>query len=154
MTGLPANRKRQWTVSQTSLETQIREIGSLPLQALKLRYQAAYGRPPPPRLSHDLVLRALAYQIQAKSLGGLSRSTKKTLELDRSSRTCRRSRELTPGTQLIREWQGKTQTVEVLNKGFRWHSEHFQSLSAVARAITGSHWSGPRFFGLTEPSNS
>ena len=141
-------------MSKTSLETQIREIASLSLEALKLRYKAAYGRPPPPRLSRDLVLRALAYQIQAERLGGLSRSTKKTLGPDRGSRACCLSRKLTPGTQLIREWQGKMQTVEVLKKGFRWHGEHFQSLSAAARAITGSRWSGPRFFGLTEPGNS
>jgi hypothetical protein len=151
--GLPANRKRQWAVSRTILKTEIRDISSLPLEALRRRYQAAFGRPPPPRLSRDLVLRALAYQIQAARFGDLSRSSKKALRRDSDSPVRRRPRTLRSGTQLIREWQGQTHTVDVLEKGFRWRGEHFQSSSAVARAITGSRWSGPRFFGLTKSSS-
>ena len=59
-----------------------------------------------------------------------------------------------PGTTLRREWHGQTVRVEVLPDGFVYDGEHFQSLSAVAKHITGQHWSGPRFFGLTRRSKS
>jgi hypothetical protein len=53
-----------------------------------------------------------------------------------------------PGTRLVREWNGRTHHVEVLDKGFRWNDRTYRSLSSIAKAITGAHWSGPRFFGL------
>jgi hypothetical protein len=78
----------------------------------------------------------------------LSASVKRLLRKDSSRRTQNWSKSLTPGTQLIREWQGQLHIVEILELGFRWNDKQFESLSAVARQITGTRWSGPRFFGL------
>jgi len=58
------------------------------------------------------------------------------------------------GTQLVREWNGRSYQVEVLEEGFRMNGEHFRSLSAIALRITGTNWSGPRFFGLNSPAGT
>ena len=136
-------------MSKPSLESLLGEICSLPSKEMRKRYCEVFGRLPAPRLGRDLVLRALAHQIQVEHLGGLSRATKKALGQSTRSPRAIRSRTLAPGTQLIREWQGETHTVEVLDKGFSWRGERFQSLSVIARTITGTRWSGPRFFGLS-----
>jgi hypothetical protein len=94
--------------------------------------------------------RAIAYKIQADRLGGLPRRIEKLLRNDNSPSKENSYQPLLTGTQLVREWEDKMQVVEVLESGFRWQETHFASLSAVARAITGTRWSGPRFFGLTE----
>ena len=140
-------------MSKPSLETRLNEIRSLPSNELRQCYREVFGRPPAPRLGRDLLLRALAHQIQVERHGGLSRATKKALGQGASPPRKSRSRTLTPGTQLIREWQGETHTVDVLDGGFRWRGERFQSLSVIARTITGTRWSGPRFFGLTGGSS-
>jgi hypothetical protein len=66
-----------------------------------------------------------------------------------SSELLRPRVEMTPGTRLVREWNGQTITVEVLEKGFSFADKTWRSLSEIARHVTGAHWSGPRFFGLT-----
>ena len=124
------------------------EIASLAYDELKARYQQTFRRPPPPRLGRDLLRRALTYKVQADRYGGLSTSVEKLLRKDSSRRTQTWSGSLTPGTQLVREWQGQLHIVEILELGFRWNDKKFESLSAVARQITGTRWSGPRFFGL------
>ncbi len=136
-------------MSKTSLDNHLVEIGSLAYPELKARYQEVFKRPPPPRLSQDLLRRALAYRIQADRLGGLSRKIEKLLRADSLRAAENAHRRLIPGTQLVREWQGQMHVVDIVERGFRWRDERFDSLSAVARKITGTRWSGPRFFGLT-----
>lgn len=125
------------------------EIGSLAYEDLRARYHEVFNHPPPPRLSQDLLRRALAHRIQADRLGGLPRKIEKLLRTDSSPASSNAHRRLLPGTQLVREWQGQMHVVDIVERGFRWRDERFDSLSAVARKITGTRWSGPRFFGLT-----
>ena len=101
------------------------------------------------------VLRQLvAYKLQEKAFGGLKKRTLKALEhlamhhKGEVTPTPPASR-LAPGTRLVREWNGKTIIVEVRDEGFRYADKDWNSLSEIARHVTGSHWSGPRFFGLT-----
>jgi hypothetical protein len=98
----------------------------------------------------DLLHRAIAYQLQADWLGGLAPKVEKLLQSSSSPRTLNGHRNLEPGSQLVREWQGEMHVVDVIEGGYRWQGERYASLSAVAREITGTRWSGPRFFGLTE----
>jgi hypothetical protein len=104
-------------------------------------------------MSRLLLLRALAYRIQEQALGGLDRATRR--RLDRAARDLAAGRavarlvpKIKPGTRLLREWQGVVHEVIVLERGVQYRGETWPSLSAVAREITGTRWSGPRFFGL------
>jgi hypothetical protein len=137
-------------VSRTKLEEMLAEVGSLDYAGLKARYEEVLRRPPPPRLGLDLLRRALAYQLQADWLGGLAPKVEKLLQSSSSPRNLNGHRKLEPGSQLVREWQGEMHVVDVIEGGYRWQGERYASLSAVAREITGTRWSGPRFFGLTD----
>ncbi len=112
-------------------------------------WQRLFRCPVPKGMSTKLLARAVAYQTQAKELGGLSPPTKRhLLKQLQTEGSVRRSKTLRPGTRLIREWNGRKHTVDVLDKGFAWNGSVYPSLSAIARDITGARWSGPRFFGL------
>jgi hypothetical protein len=110
----------------------------------------------PPRLSRDLMLRAVAYALQIRLFGEPPSDTIKKLgassdqALEVTTATERRPIDLSPGARLVREWHGRTHTVEVLRQGFLFEDKVYRSLSEIARRITGSHWSGPRFFGLVK----
>lgn len=100
-----------------------------------------------PRVSPSLLRLALAWEIQAKALGGLPRST--TQALDQLGRKQTRTEPPRAGMRLVRSWQGVAHVVEVDEDGqVRWNGGRWRSLSEVARAITGTRWSGPAFFGL------
>ena len=107
-----------------------------------------------PHLSRELLIRAVAYRMQEVALGGLRLEPQRQLrqiaqELKQTGAAAKRFRpRLKPGTRLMREWQGRTYEVVVLDDGFSWQGMHYRSLSAIARKITGTAWSGPLFFGL------
>jgi hypothetical protein len=107
-----------------------------------------FGAPPPPRTSRSLLIRAVAYKMQERALGGLSARTRRRLLSAERPASARRSRALRPGTVLVREWHGVGHQVTVLDKGVLYRGEQHRSLSQVARLITGARWSGPRFFGV------
>ena len=136
-------------MSKTRIDSLIAEICSLSYQELKERYRSTFRQSAPPRLGGDLLRRALAYQAQAEEFGRLPRRVEKLLRSDSTPAERNRHQRLLPGTQLVREWLGEMHTVDVLEHGFGWRGKKFTSLSAVAREITGTRWSGPRFFGLT-----
>ena len=101
------------------------------------------------------MVRAIAYRIQERMLGGLDPATRRRLdrtadELAQGRRPSAGPIAIKPGTRLLREWGGVVHEVIVLEKSVRYRGELWPSLSAVAREITGSRWSGPRFFGLRE----
>ena len=106
-----------------------------------------FGAPPPPRTSRSLMIRAVAYKMQERALGGLSAATRRLLS-GRELAPVRRRRALSPGTVLIREWHGVGHQVAIVEKGVLYRGVRYRSLSEVARLITGARWSGPRFFGL------
>ena len=110
-------------------------------------YWRTLVRAPVPRISPSLLRLALAWEIQARALGGLSRAT--TQALDQAGRGLTRTSTPTAGMRLVREWAGRVHVVEVgEDQIIRWNKREWQSLSEVARAITGTRWSGPAFFGL------
>ena len=96
------------------------------------------------------MLKALAHEIQCRAFGDLSAATRRLLrQALAADGTTHRTRQLAPGARLIREWNGRTHEVAVVADGFRWQGRTWSSLSRIAREITGTAWSGPRFFGLT-----
>jgi len=107
-----------------------------------------FGAAPPPRTSRSLMIRAVAYKMQERVIGGLSAATRRLLCAEEPA-PVRRRRGLRPGTVLIREWHGIAHQITIVGQGVIYRGEHHRSLSEVARLITGARWSGPRFFGVT-----
>lgn len=135
------------------LEAELERLGSLDLPGLRGRWRQVFGRSAPEHLARGLLHRALAYRVQANALGDLDRETARMLDrlVGRDSEPAVPPTEVPgtkPGTLLVREWEGTLQRVMVLETGFAWNGATYDSLSAVAYAITGTRWNGPRFFGL------
>jgi hypothetical protein len=134
---------------------QLEALQSMDLIALRDEWRKLKGSEPP-RLSRDLMLRAVAYALQMQAFGELPPSTIKKLEASIGEvgevmpTGDPPRRDLSAGARLVREWHGRTHSVEVLRQGFLFEGKVYRSLSEIARFITGSHWSGPRFFGLTK----
>ena len=127
---------------------------------LRREWRRLYRALPPKRVTRDLLMLGVAWKIQEQAYGGLSAATKRrladlaqTLERD-GDVTRNRVARLRPGAKLVREWRGTTHSVTVVEDGFEWNGQHWRSLSSIAREITGVHWSGPRFFGLTSKAKS
>ena len=138
----------------TACREAISRLPTLEIGELRKQWRSLYKTQAPPNLSRELLLRAVAYRMQEVALGGLRPARQRQLgqiaqQLKRTEGTTIRARpELKPGTRLIREWQGRTYDVLVLDDGFSWQGTGYRSLSAIARKITGTAWSGPLFFGL------
>ena len=110
---------------------------------------ATVTKKPLPRVSPTMLRLALAYELQAKMLGGLSRAAQQLLDQAAAAKT--QTRSTAPGMRLVREWQGKVHIVTISESGqVEWNGKVWRSLSEVARAITCTRWSGPAFFGLKE----
>ncbi|TIP27044.1 MAG: DUF2924 domain-containing protein [Mesorhizobium sp.] len=162
------------------LESEIAGVGDLTREQLTAAWTKAYGCPPPKGVKRGLLERSAAWHLQAKRLGGLTSTVKKTIATgnarranadviqtsnvgsdhqdevpslrpassDKASTSPPRSLPPKVGSRLMREWNGRMHVVEVVYDGFVLDGKTYGSLSAVARRITGAHWSGPRFFGL------
>ena len=128
-------------------------LQAMDLAALRREWCRRHGTPPP-RLSRDLLLRDLAYTLQADASGGVSKALRRrlrTLAKAVAETGCLASTHGPPvraGTRLVRAWHGRTYVVTATENGFTYEGETYGSLSAIAQRITGAHWSGPRFFGL------
>jgi hypothetical protein len=131
-------------------------LPKLELSELRQQWRALYKSHASRHLSRELLLRALAYRMQELAFGGLRPEHQRQLrqiaqQFNQTGEIMRRARlELKSGTRLLREWRGRTYEVLVLDDGFSWQGTHYPSLSAVARKITGTPWSGPLFFGLKQ----
>jgi hypothetical protein len=150
----------RWT---TPAET-IASLSDLPRAELVRRWEAIYGSPPPHTIKRPLLERALSWHLQAKVCGSLPAKAMRDLvaiggggkpaseradgQGPMTSGRTATAGPMTPGTRLLREWGGRTHSVDVTATGFRWNGEEHRSLSAIARKITGARWSGPRFFGI------
>jgi hypothetical protein len=140
---------REPVADVAAIAAEIADIRSLAPDGLRRRWRAVFGRKPPVGLSKDLLGRMIAMRIQEQAFGGLDRDSLTLLDgLARRAGPPRR--QLKPGTVLLREYQGQRHTVTVGREGFDWQGTTYPSLSAIARAITGTAWSGPRFFALRE----
>ena len=141
---------------ETTIEARIIALDALATDELRIEWQMLYRARPPTRLSRDLLMRGVAYKIQEQTHGGLSLSTRRMLRsLAGGSDEPGRSRAapaiiLRPGTKLVREWHQHAHTVSVLENGFEYRGERYRSLTQIARQITGVHWSGPLFFGISK----
>lgn len=135
------------------LQAELESLYALKPNELAERWRALYGSDLPVRLRRPLIILALAYRLQEKVFGGLKPATRRLLETAtgrsgklRSARQSKRS--VQTGAVLVREWHGTKHQVTVLKDGFMFKGRHFESLSKIARDITGTRWSGPLFFGL------
>lgn len=125
---------------------ELAELDVMSSDELRRAWQRLTGEPPP-RVSPNILRHALAWEHQARALGGLPRGVQQRLAQlgARKARTSAAG----PGTRLVREWQGTVHVVTVgEDKVVHWNGGGYRSLSEVARAITGTRWSGPAFFGL------
>ena len=144
---------------RTTLEAELAALEELSHADLKLRWQELYGSPCPAHMKRAFLLLAVAYRVQEQALGGLDRATRRRLERVAENLAVGHTPALppapkaNPGTRLLREWKGVVHEVIVLGTGVQYRGETWPSLSAVAREITGTRWSGPRFFGLREAPN-
>src|SRR4051812_21682561 len=144
-----------------TLDAEIARLRNLGVGELRNRWHSIFGRQPLPSLPRHLLFRVLAYRLQAEHLGDLDGDSRRLLDRSgspenagqRAATIGRRRAELTPGTVMGREWNGQMQRVAVLAHGFAWNGKTFPSLSAVALAITGTRWNGPKFFGLRDKSS-
>ena len=138
----------------TACREALLRLPKLGLGELRQQWRVLYKAEASPSLSRELLLRAVAYRMQEVALGGLRLQRQRQLhqfaqQLNESQEARIRPRpELKPGTRLVREWQGRTYDVLVLDDGFSWHGTSYRSLSALAGKITGTAWSGPLFFGV------
>ena len=123
---------------------------------LRGEWRRLHRMPPPTRLSRDLLIRGIIYQLQERAYGGLSKAAARKLEqaaagpLGRGAAKSTPPISLKPGTRLVRERRGVTHTLLIHAEGIEWGGQRYRSLSVVARKITGARWSGPRFFGLRQ----
>jgi hypothetical protein len=144
--------RQRWSDPAT-IEAEIAHIRSLGIDALRRRWRAVFGRTPPAVLSKDLLGRMIACRMQERAFGGLDRESLSLLD-GFARHTVSPRRRLKPGTVLVRDYQGERHTVTVTPDGFDWQGTTYASLSAIARAITGTAWSGPRFFALARPNGT
>jgi hypothetical protein len=158
--GMPNNTPHQVSgnspqEAQSSLAAEIARLAKLPKDQLRTAWVAEFRKEPPKGLSRDLLLRTLTWRLQENIFGGYDRATLKVLEAyARGQGNAPMFRRLKSGTVLIREYRGVRHTVTIARDGFIWQEKTYHNLSVIARAITGSNWNGPRFFGLREkPEN-
>lgn len=137
----------------TILEQQLAELPGMSRAQLRAKWRDCW-RKPAPDIGPDLLRRGIAWKLQSRVHGDLPTHVKR--ELERAAECLRRGEglvswgrpSLKPGTRLVRQWQGRVHHVLVLDDGYEYGARHFNSLTQVATAITGTHWSGPTFFGL------
>jgi len=148
-------RKKASKVSDDSgdLAQKIACISALDTAAVQKSWAAAFGAEPPPKLARSFLNRVLAYRLQEKVLGALKPSTLRILDRVAEGRSSVEPvrvprRRVSAGTVLIRHWHGVSHRVTVLDNEVVFRGRRYKSLSEVARLITGTHWSGPLFFGL------
>jgi hypothetical protein len=144
-------RKR---VDIDALKVQLTALSEMDAPELRSEWRRLFRSHPPKLLRRDLIQLGVAWKLQERALGGLSATTKRQLDdLARSMATKSdlakaRKVSLKPGARLVRAWGGETHEILVVEDGFLWQGKTWRSLSVIAREMTGTHWSGPRFFGL------
>jgi hypothetical protein len=141
----------------TAVERQIAGLAKRSTQDLRVAWRQLHHTGPPLGLSRDLLIRALAHQLQEQSYGGISRALRRRLQRlagasEKGTIAVDLGLVLKAGTTLVRQWRGRTHTILVHHDGFEHEGQRYRSLTAIAERITQAHWSGPRFFGLTKPA--
>jgi len=139
---------------QCATDAQIEKLANLTLKSLRQRWAEIFGKPAPAAARSEYLIRAIAFHVQSEVYGALSPSLSKRLKKllsgspVESKGTSTRAGKLRFGTRLLRDWRGETHEIQVVENGYRYRGMSYQSLSEIARLITGTRWSGPLFFGL------
>lgn len=145
------------TGNQERLSQEIAGLARFDRLELRQRWVEVYGTEVPGRMSRELLVQAVAYKLQQDTLGGLSRKNlRKLTEVGKNPdpRSVCIKRTFKPGTRFLRQWQGRSHEVIVTEDGkFDYAGRSYRSLSAIARQITGTRWSGPAFFGIKPAVN-
>lgn len=141
----------------SKLDEQLSSLATMSPVQLRECWQNT-GKSEPPNVPTSLLRRLVAQQLQIKRRGGLPALVARELTSRANGQNAVQLRAAAPlpiyeGTRFIREWRGQTIEVVALADGFAWQGRTFRSLSEIARAVTGAHWSGPRFFGLRSTAN-
>ncbi|MCR9140396.1 MAG: DUF2924 domain-containing protein [Alphaproteobacteria bacterium] len=124
-------------------------LGQMDRAALRVAWAEAFGDAPPHFLSMIFMRKALIWEAQCRAFGGLTTEVTRALKSAAGGKQVKSPAPvIKSGTHLVREWNGRRYQVEVQEDGFVMNGDHYKSLSAIALQITGTSWSGPRFFGL------
>jgi len=140
----------------SQLDVDIAALQGAATHDLRIAWRRLYRGEPPRCMTRELMIHAIAYRMQERVHGGLAPVTKRRLQSLVAEIEAKGIEAfdpgvvLKPGARLVREWASKTHTVVVLEKGFDYGGERYPSLTKIAARITGAHWSGPRFFGITK----
>ena len=141
------------------IEAELSKLPAFSIDKLRADWKDRFGADAPAIRSPDVMRRLLAWQIQADAYSGLDANTERELrsiatklERDGMYEPAIR-RDLSPGVVLMREWKGTTHRVVATADGFQHEGKRYKSLSDIARTITGTRWSGPRFFGLEQKAS-
>ncbi len=141
--------------AESAIEARWSELADMDRSALRVAWTEAFNNAPPHFLSMTFMRKALIWHDQCERFGGLSPNLRRALSSAAEGKTVKgASAAIRPGTQLVREWNGRRYQVDVSDDGYVMNGERFKSLSAIALHITGTSWSGPRFFGLNCKSGS
>ena len=143
------------------LGSEIARLRDLHIEVLRVRWRTIFRQDAPPHLPRHLLFAMIAYRLQAEVMGDLDAETLrflKQIDLASSKQAAvpltqafdQRKRALSEGTVLTREWNGHNHQVIVVGRGFSCEGRMYKSLSEIAKAITGTKWNGPRFFGLRD----
>jgi hypothetical protein len=135
-------------MTDDQIRKEIELLSAASRQELLVRWEQQLGSPAPDGLSTSLLRRGVIYEFQAKHYGGLSAAHRRTLLQIAASRTVTLPATMKAGARLVREWNGIAHVVDTVESGFRYNGKTYASLTAIAKEITGAHWSGPRFFGI------
>jgi len=135
------------------LEFEVTRIGAMTIDQLRATWRKIFASEPPRAFSKDLLARAIAFHAQQKALGGLPSATARLL---RSLVTpgVEPPRQIKVGSVIVREHKGVVHEVLAVPGGFCWQGKTYDSLSTIAKTITGTRWNGPRFFGLRQTKDS
>ena len=154
--GRRANRThRSGSRDIAGVDRQIAQLLDWTTPELRLAWRQLYRTGPPAGLSRDLLIRALAHQLQERTQGEAGAALRRRLrslatELEKGSASFASGVVPKTGTRLVRQWRGHTHTVLVNENGFEYEGQRYRSLTVIAERITGAHWSGPRFLGVTK----
>jgi len=135
---------------RAAIEAEIDRVRSLGRDDLRTLWRTTFRSSPPPGFTKDLIARFICWHIQEQAFGGVDPTIATCLDgfAHGDKPGADAPRRLQPGTVLVREYRGERHTVTVVPVGFAWRETTYPSLSTIARAITGTSWNGPRFFGL------
>ena len=143
----------------SDIEAEIAGLLHRSKQELRLAWRKLHRSEPPFGMSRDLLIRSLAYELQQRAHGSPNRALLRRLQTlagasEKSALSFEPGVVLKAGTTLVRQWRGRTHTILVREDGFEYEGERYRSLTVIAERITGAHWSGPRFFGVTRRTRS